>query len=165
MNRYDKRLSFYLFAHRNTQLKLAEPYVNYVLIFQFPETFFETVDEIREFEEKLTSSLPKTCEVDGFDTGSGTTNFFVFTQFPLAAFNAFRKYLGTNLVEKNLRASYREEDGEAYTNLWPYRDNRPFDLIYPHGIDPFSPKSKRRIPKKSPPGVSKFETPALEKWP
>lgn len=139
--------------------------MRYQVIFQFPETFFASPSEVLEFEEKLAVSMPKTCVVDGYDVGSGTVNFFVFTDSPLAAFGHFRKYLGTNKVEKNLRASYREAEGDDYINMWPFRDPRPFDITYPKGIDPFSAKSKRLIPKRSPPGVSKFETPAAEDWP
>lgn len=139
--------------------------MKFQVILQFPESFFPTHEDLLVFEQKLIDSLPNTCEVDGYDTGSGTTNFFVYTNSPLAAFNQFRKYLGTNKVEKSLRVSYRDVDGESYTNLWPFRDNRPFDLHYPEGIDPFSAKSKRTIPKRSPPGASKFETPACEDWP
>ncbi len=139
--------------------------MRYQVVFQFPETFFKSLDEVRAFEDKLIGSMPRTCTVDGYDIGSGTVNFFVFTDSPLAAFAQFRKYLGTNPVEKNLRVSYRETNGDQYTNLWPYRDSRPFDITYPKGIDPFSAKSKRLIPKRSPPGVSKFETPAADDWP
>ena len=139
--------------------------MRYQVIFQFPESFFVTLDDLIAFEAKLIASLPKTCDVDGYDTGSGTTNFFVYTDSPLAAFKNFRTYLGTNKIEKNLRVSYRDVDGDAYINLWPFRDPRPFGVIYPKGVDPFSAKSKRSIPKRSPPGVSKFETPAADEWP
>ncbi len=63
--------------------------------------------------------MAKTCEVDGHDVGSGTTNFFVYTDHPLAAHSQFRKYLGTNKVEKNLRVSYRDVNGDAFINLCP----------------------------------------------
>ena len=139
--------------------------MQYQVIFQFPESFFATIEELIAFESKMIASLPKTCDVDGYDTGSGTTNFFVYTDSPLAAFKNFRTYLGTNKVEKNLRVSYRDVDGDAYINLWPFRDPRPFDLTYPEGVDPFSAKSKRSIPKRGPAGASKFETPAADDWP
>ena len=139
--------------------------MRYLLIIQFPESFFASIDDVLSFEHQLNTAMPKTCDVDGHDVGSGTTNFFVFTNAPLAAFKNFRKYLGTNKVEKNLRVSYREVDGEAYTNLWPFRDSRPFAVLYPEGVDPFSAQSKRSIPKRSPPGASKFETPAATDWP
>jgi hypothetical protein len=71
---------------------------------------------------------------------------------------AFRKYLGTRAVERQLRISYRSVRGEQYTNVWPFRDARPFRLMYPQGEDPFSSASKRSIPKRSKPGVSKRVT-------
>ena len=138
--------------------------MQFQVVFQFPETYFTKHSEVAQFEGKLADSMPKTCEVDGFDAGSGTVNFFVHTDSPLAALKNFRNYLGTNKVEKNLRVSYRDVDGDTYTNIWPFRDPRPFDINYPDGIDPFSAKSKRDIPKRSPPGVSKFETPAADQW-
>ena len=139
--------------------------MRYQVVFQFPEAFFATRNDLVAFQEKLIEAMPRTCGVDEYDSGSGTTSFFVFTDSPLAAFKHFRKYLGTNNVEKNLRVSYREVDGDAFINLWPFRDPRPFQIIYPEDIDPFSAKSKRSIPKRSPPGVSKFETPAADDWP
>lgn len=139
--------------------------MRYQVIFQFPESFFATLDDLIAFEAKLIASLPKTCDMGGYDTGSGTTNFFVYTDSPLAAFKSFRSYLGTTKVEQDLRVSYRDVDGDAYVNLWPFRDPRPFDIMYPAGVDPFSAKSKRSIPKRSPAGVSKFETPAADAWP
>ncbi len=138
--------------------------MQFQVVFQFPETFFATLDDLVAFEDKLTASMPKTCEVDGYDVGSGTANLFVYTDAPLAALKHFRNHLGTNKVEKTLRVSYRNVDGDAYTNLWPFRDSRPFDITYPEGIDPFSAKPKRSIPKRSPPGVSKYETPAADEW-
>ncbi|GAB5405047.1 MAG: hypothetical protein Aurels2KO_32780 [Aureliella sp.] len=138
--------------------------MQYQVVIQFPERFFSSHDEVLSFEERLMAALPRTCCVDGFDVGSGTVNFFLFTDFPLAAFNSFRKSLATRKVENNLRVSYRNVDEDAFTNLWPFRDPRPFDYFYSDGIDPFCIKSKRCIPKRSPPGVSKFETPAAEDW-
>lgn len=132
--------------------------MRYVLVLQFHESYFASYGDLVKFEERLRACMPRTCEVDGHDVGSGTTNFFVFTNAPLAAHKAFRKYLGTNAVERKVRVAYREVDGEAYTNLWPFRDARPFGLMYAPEHDPFRPASKRAIPKRSKPGVSKLET-------
>jgi hypothetical protein len=134
--------------------------MRYVLIIQFPQSYFTSHDDLVAFEDRLIATMPRTCAVDGHDIGSGTTNFFIFTDAPLAAHKRFRKYFHTRAMERNLRVAYREVDGEAYMNLWPFRDPRPFAIIYPEGEDPFSPASKRAIPKRSPPGVSKFVTPA-----
>ena len=51
---------------------LTDKLMRYQVIFQFPETFFATHEDLIEFENKLVESLPKTCDVDGYDTGSGT---------------------------------------------------------------------------------------------
>jgi hypothetical protein len=134
--------------------------MKYVLVFQFPESFFPRHAEIVAFEDRLRASLPRTHEVDGHDVGSGTVNFFVFTDAPLAAHRAFRTYLGTRAVEAKLRVSYRETKGDEWWNLWPRRDARPFALVYRGGDDPFSASSKRAIPKRSKPGVSKMVTKA-----
>lgn len=133
---------------------------SFLLVIQLPQTHFGKHAELVAFEDRLIASMPRSSEVDGHDIGSGTTNFFIYTSAPLAAFKAFRKYLGTNAVERNLRVSYRSVDGDQFTNLWPFRDARPFALLYEKGDDPFSAASKRLIPKRSPPGVSKFATPA-----
>ncbi|MGI1679860.1 MAG: hypothetical protein K6L75_14050 [Cellvibrionaceae bacterium] len=138
--------------------------MNFVLVIQFPENYFESHEDVISFEEKLIALMSGSCEVDGHDIGSGTVNFFVNTNSPLNTHKIFRKYLGTNKVEKNLRISYRAVNGDSYTNLWPYRDPRPFAVIYPSGIDPFSASSKRIIPKRSLSGVSKFETLAAKNW-
>jgi hypothetical protein len=74
---------------------------DYLLVFQLPETFFVSIDDMHAFEQKMMNSWPKTCQHDGHDIGNGSINFFVFTAHPQAAFLTFRKYLGTNKVEKN----------------------------------------------------------------
>lgn len=122
----------------------------YQLVIQFPEDFFAAHQDLVAFEERLIASLPRTCTVDGHDVGAGTVNFFVHTSAPEAAHRAFRKYLGTNAVEKKVRIAYRELDGTAFTNLWPRRDPRPFAYTYEEGANPFARGAKRSIPKRSP---------------
>jgi hypothetical protein len=90
--------------------------------------------------------------------GSGTTNFFVYTNAPLAAHRAFRKYIGTRAVERQVRIAFRTVNGSTWMNVWPFRDSRPFALMYERGEDPFSAASKRAIPKRSKRGVSKLVT-------
>jgi len=121
------------------------------LVIQFPEDFFATRDEIVAFEARLRSCMPKTCEVDGYDVGSGTVNFFVYTSAPAAAHRTFRTYLGTRAVERRLRIAWREVDGEVFTNLWPRRDPRPFSYTYAPEANPFARGAKRVIPKRKAP--------------
>jgi hypothetical protein len=123
----------------------------YQLVFQFPEDFFESAAAMSAFEQKLAACLPKTCEYDGFDVGSGTLNFFVYTNAPEAAHRTFRTYLGTRAVESKLRIAYREATGETFTNLWPRRDPRPFNYAYAASENPFARGAKRVIPKRKAP--------------
>jgi hypothetical protein len=122
----------------------------YQLVIQFPDDFFASFDELVAFENRLIASLPRTCHVDGHDVGSGTINFFVYTDFPKAAHQAFRKYLGTNAVEKRVRLACRKTDGTTFTNLWPRRDPRPFAYAYDPNENPFARGAKRVIPKRNP---------------
>lgn len=121
------------------------------LVIQFPEELFTSHDELVAFEDRLIACMPRTCEVDGHDIGSGTVNFFVHTSAPVAAHATFRKYLGTRKLESRLRVAYRELDGETFTNLWPRRDPRPFRLVYGQDDDPFARGAKRVIPKRRAP--------------
>ena len=47
--------------------------------------------------------MPRTQTYDGYDTGSGTTNFIIYSNTPNAVLANFRKYIGTNKVEKKVR--------------------------------------------------------------
>ena len=123
------------------------------LVIQLAGDYFASHDELVAFEDRLRATLPRTCDVDGHDTGSGTTNFFVYTAFPEAAYKLVRARIATRAMERRLRIAYRPVRGETFTNLWPRRDPRPFDYHYAAGEDPFSPVSKRSIPKRSPRGT------------
>ncbi|MBK6695332.1 MAG: hypothetical protein IPG50_24440 [Myxococcales bacterium] len=125
------------------------------LVIQFPQDCFAKQDDLEAFAARLAASLPRTCDLDGYDVGSGTVNFFVYTDAPEAAHRAFRKYLGTRAVEKRLRIAYRSTKGEAFTNLWPRRDPRPFSYWYDTANDPFARGAKRVIPKRSKPTAKK----------
>lgn len=74
--------------------------------------------------------MPRTQTYDGYDTGSGTTNFIIYSNTPNAVVANFRKYIGTNKVEKKVRIAYRSVDADVWTNLWPKRDIRPFEYTY-----------------------------------
>jgi hypothetical protein len=121
------------------------------LVIQFPQDLFATTGDVVAFEERLAACLPRTCDVDGFDVGAGTVNFFVYTDAPEAAHRTFRKYLGTRKVEQRLRIAYRSTRGDKFTNLWPRRDPRLFEYWYDAANDPFARGAKRVIPKRSKP--------------
>jgi hypothetical protein len=100
------------------------------IVFQLPEDFFASFDDLIKFEDNFIAALPKTHDFDGHDIGSGTINFFIYTDSPEAVMRVFRKYLGTNKVEKKLRVAYRPTKGKTFTNVWPKRDTREFKYSY-----------------------------------
>ncbi|MEO8700942.1 MAG: hypothetical protein ABI867_12915 [Kofleriaceae bacterium] len=124
----------------------------YQLVVQLAGDYFARRIDLVAFENRLIGCLPKSHDVDGYDTGSGTTNFFIETDFPVAAFKAIRTTT-TRATERRMRIAYRPIRGSRFTNLWPRRDPRPFEYAYAAGTDPFAPASKRAIPKRSPRGT------------
>lgn len=128
--------------------------MKYQLVVQFPDTFFETFDALVAFEDRLRVHLPRTHEVDGHDIGSGTTNFFVFTDSPNAAHKVIHR-VTTAVHRRHMRVAYRSTRGSTFTNLWPYRDERPFNYTYAEADNPFTAASKRKIPKRRPRASSK----------
>ena len=122
------------------------------VVVQFPQRFFPSHAAMIAFEDRLIAYLPKTHVVDGHDVGSGTINFFIETRFPLAAYKIVYRVV-TNAHRRHMRIAYRALRGSTFTTVWPRRDPRPFDYFYEDGVDPFSPASKRTIPKRSPRGT------------
>jgi hypothetical protein len=123
------------------------------LVVQFAERHFRSHAAIVAFEDRLRAILPRTCEVDGHDIGSGTINFFVYTAYPVAAYQTIFRRATTRASQLLLRIAYRASDGNEFTNLWPRRDPRPFQYWYESGKDPFARGARRAIPKRSPRGV------------
>jgi hypothetical protein len=136
----------------------------YQMVIQFASTFLGKPADVRAFEDRLVKALPRTCKVDGHEVGSRTTSFFVRTTSPLAAHRVFRKRIATRMLERNVRVAFRMLPGSQWMNLWPFRDSRPFALVYERDRDPFNATSKREIPKRGKPGESKFATPARKEW-
>ncbi len=90
-------------------------------------------------------------------TRSGTTNFLVYTDAPLAAFNQFRKYLELTRLKEFTRRLSRGR-GRSLRQLVAISRSSPVRITYPEGVDPFR-QIKKIIPKRSPPGVSKLRLP------
>ncbi|MCX5745854.1 MAG: hypothetical protein NT062_25540 [Proteobacteria bacterium] len=124
----------------------------YQLVVQLAGDYFASFDAMIAFERRLAAYLPKTHVVDGHDTGAGTTNIFIDTDSPVAAYKIVRR-ISTRATERRMRIAYRSARGSKFTNLWPRRDPRPFDYAYADGFDPFAPAAKRKIPKRSPRGT------------
>jgi len=121
-------------------------------VIQFPEELFASHDEVVAFEQRIGSYLPATCELDGHDIGSGTTNFFIYTAYPVAAYKILLR-VSTRATQAKMRIAYRSTAGSTFTNLWPRRDPRPFEYMYSADDNPFARGAKRKIPRRSPRGV------------
>jgi hypothetical protein len=79
--------------------------------------------------------------------------FFVYTAYPVAAYQTIFRHATTRASQLLLRIAYRANDGNEFTSLWPRRDLRPFQYRYESGKDPFARGARRAIPKRSPRGV------------
>ena len=119
-----------LLQDRSPDAHTPHPDHLYQVVIQFPATFFPDQTSIEAFGERIAECMPRTHEYDGYDTGSGTTNFIIYSNTPNAVLANFRKYIGTNKVEKKVRIAYRSVDADVWTNLWPKRDIRPFEHTY-----------------------------------
>ena len=119
-----------LLQDRSPDAHTPHPDHLYQVVIQFPSTFFPDQTSIEAFGERIAECMPRTHEYDGYDTGSGTTNFIIYSNTPNAVLANFRKYIGTNKVEKKVRIAYRSVDADVWTNLWPKRDIRPFEHTY-----------------------------------
>ena len=91
--------------------------MKYMLILQFPESAF-LYDEIEVFEDSLIDELSGVGEVDGHDIGVGELNFFILTNDAKLAFKKIENLLKGE-VKTNLRAAYRDVDGDEYVSIYP----------------------------------------------
>jgi hypothetical protein len=101
--------------------------VTYLLVLQFPGRSLEDFDELVSLEAALEKALGAAGSVDGHDFGSGEGNLFIQTSDPAAAFRAAKGALPASLLG-DLKAAYREKEGESYTPLWP-PDLRDFKVV------------------------------------
>ena len=57
--------------------------------------------------------------MDGHDFGAGEMNIFVQTDRPVEAFQHAMAALASHPQRDEVRAAYREVDGERFVILWP----------------------------------------------
>jgi hypothetical protein len=94
--------------------------VQYLLILQFPFSDLVDYETMIELEELLIEQIPLTTDgkVDGHDAGKSEMNIFIFTNEPHTVLKIAKKLISADLV-KEMRAGYREVEGEVYTPIWP----------------------------------------------
>jgi hypothetical protein len=98
-------------------------------VLQLPAHTTDDFDKFIPIEDRLIDKLGKNHEVDGHDFGSGTMNFFVYTNQPKVAFETSREIFAEKGLLGKLKAAYREEDSEDFTVLWPENYEGEFDYI------------------------------------
>ena len=102
--------------------------MKYQLVVQCPETMYDDLDWIENFENRLDELLIE-AEVDGHDIGSGEVNIFIHTNKLNNSFEIAKHILeedGENL--ESIKIAYREIGKEDYTPLWP-QDLKEFNVI------------------------------------
>ena len=90
------------------------------LVLQFKaDGDLDSFDKLVSFEEALSSMLAQIAEVDGHDFGSGEMNIFILTDDPIATFNLVQQTDESMRPGGEMKAAYRQIDGEDYVCLWP----------------------------------------------
>jgi hypothetical protein len=72
-----------------------------------------------EFEKALESSLTGGSNVDGHDIGSDEMNIFVETDDAVRTFTEVEAAIRMSSLRTDMRAAYREIEGDDYTVVWP----------------------------------------------
>ena len=94
--------------------------MNYQLVLQFPFTnSLNEYDSMIGIEDLLIEKLTDEHDVDGHDAGSGETNIFIYTNNPQSAFEEITHILSGHTSWPEMRAAYRQADGDEYTVLKP----------------------------------------------
>jgi len=93
--------------------------MEYQLVLQWPGSTLENYDEMSALEERLDRGLTGDGIVDGHDEGESETNIFIITENPKDTFAEVKSLIGDHPRWKEIRAAYRELEGEKYTVLWP----------------------------------------------
>ncbi len=91
----------------------------YQLVLQFPASSLKDYDALIELEDGLIAGIGNFGKVDGHDMGSGKMNIFIHSDHPKLAFQWVEQLIGTQDFMLELKAAYREADGEKYTILHP----------------------------------------------
>jgi hypothetical protein len=95
-------------------------FAKYLLIWQWSGGTEADFEALIALEDLLLFALPDgDGVVDGHDFGAGEMNIFVQTDRPVEAFQHAMAALGSHPRRDEVRAAYREADGEMFVVLWP----------------------------------------------
>lgn len=90
----------------------------YQLVLQFQGDAPADYDEMIAIENMLIEKFGED-EVDGHDIGTGVTNIFIHTHDPLDRFERAKSVIAGSPGFVEMRAAYRNLDGETFTVIWP----------------------------------------------
>lgn len=91
--------------------------MRYQLVLQFTADTTDEFDQLVALEEKLIEELDSVAVVDGHDFGQSEFNVFILTDEPTIAFGKAHHIVRNQKLEQDMRAAYREQNGEAYMIL------------------------------------------------
>ncbi len=90
------------------------------LVLQFKaDGDLDSFDKLVSFEEALSSVLGQMAKLDGHDFGAGEMNIFILTDHPIATFNLVQQTDESTRPGGDMKAAYRQINGEDYVCLWP----------------------------------------------
>ncbi len=101
-----------------------------VIQFPWPVGDIACFDRVAELELRIDAVLSAADDdsVDGHDAGSGELNIFILSNTPAHTFQRIRPLIEEWAPGANVRAAYRDIDGETFTIIWP-PDLATFDVI------------------------------------
>jgi len=105
--------------------------MKYQLVLQLPAHSAGDFDRLVALEDQIAKKLGNSHDVDGHDVGSGTMNIFIITKQPVQAFEISKAIFRKKGLLDDLKAAYREENGEEYKVVWPANYPHKFQLISP----------------------------------
>jgi hypothetical protein len=89
------------------------------LILQIPARSKADYRRFAPIEAELARALGKNHHIDGYDFGSGTMNFFIFTRDPSSAFALAKHVFDKRGLLPVLKAATMKDEEEDFTVLWP----------------------------------------------
>ena len=89
--------------------------MRYQLVLQFPGDSLADYEQLIALEDRLTTELGNSADVDGYDVGSGETNIFIFTKDPAETFRQVRPILASINRLQAVTAAFRDVSGDRYS--------------------------------------------------
>jgi hypothetical protein len=93
--------------------------VRYQLVLQFTANTTDNFDPLVYLKGKLIEALDNVAAIDGHDFGLSEFNIFILTNEPAIVFDRAHRVVRDQKLQDDMRAAYRESNGERYVILWP----------------------------------------------